>query len=210
MNAAKTLYLPLTRDANHKYWVGKDNKLGVNEIMRGIGIIDPQRYWPEHSYRGLFVHQATHYIDENDYNMNDCPPEFKGYLEAWLKCKRDTGMEVLDIEQMRWDPRYDIAGTRDRKVKWARRIWIADIKTVGTPGAPGPKWAAETTAAYDMMEPPEPDGNARGRVSFCLYPDGNWKPELWEDFSDRTHFINYIATYRRLKFHGRIKNDTND
>lgn len=194
----------LRLDDNHRYWLGTKNIPGVNEVLQGVGIIDPSWYEPEHAYRGQYVHAATHYIDEGDYDMDSCLPEFRGYLDAWLRAKRETGMDIIDIEQMRWHRTYQFAGRRDRKINWVGREWIADIKTVGTPGAPGPKWAGEALAAYDMMDPRE-DRYARGRVSILLYPDGTWRPELWEDFSDRTHWLNYLATFRRLKFHGRIK-----
>jgi len=196
----------LTCDAEHKYWLDKREQLpGVNEIMVGVGIIDPSWYTEEARYRGLYVHQATHYLDEGDYDISDCKPQYRGYVDAWIKAKLETGMEILDIEQMRWHPTYRFAGRRDRRVIWNRRRYIVDIKTIGTPGAPGPKWAAETTAAYSLLEPTSKGEPEDGRASILLYPDGHWKPEIHHDFSDKTHFLNYLATFRRLKFHGRIK-----
>lgn len=187
---------------DHTYWLGPRRLESVTEVLVGVGITDLEYVTPQALSRGSAVHHACHLLDTKGLKWATLHPDLHGYVRAWEKCRGEEGMEIIDSEQARYHPVHLFAGTRDKRVIWGGKTYKLDIKTVSTPGAKGPRWAAEQTAAYDMLEPgiPEPDG----RASIILYPDGSWKPEIHYEYADAIFFMSYLTTYRRLKFHGRI------
>lgn len=209
--AAPTLEFDPNGSYPNRYRLGLRPLESVTEVLRGVGIMDIEYVAEKALSRGRAVHAGSHLMDIEALSVDafldryDFHPDLHGYLRAWERCKLETRMEILDSEQSRYHKTLLFAGTRDKRAlvpAWRNRIYKLDLKTVGVVGAPGPKWAAEQLAAYELLEPgtPVPDR----RASIILYPDGSWRPEFHDEYSDAACFVSYLTTYRKLKFHGRI------
>lgn len=190
-------------ETRHEYWLGSRRIPSVTEILRGVGIIDAQWFTDESRHRGNFVHQACHFLDENDLDWATIDPavtgcDYRPYIRAWERAKLETRMQIIDIERRGYNPTWLYAGTLDRRVFWNGREWIIDLKTLGSIGAAWPKWARWQTGAYDMMLPPDDGGQARKRASILLYPDGTWRPDFHTNFYDGREFLAFLTTYRAL------------
>lgn len=202
------------RAEDHTYWLGSRRLESVTEVLAGVGVCDLEWVTETALSRGRAVHAAAHLMDTLDLSFDaflaryDLDEDLYGYLRAWEACKRETGMEILDSEQPRYHPTLKFAGTRDKRAIWQRQRYKLDLKTVGTVGAKGPKWAAEQTAAYDLLEPSEDQSRPDRRASILLYPDGSWRPELHHDYRDASYFLAYLTTFRRLKYHNQLKEQT--
>lgn len=189
----------------HAYRLGRRPLESVTEVLAGVGVMDLEWVTPQALSRGRVVHQAAHMMDTLGLHVDaflalyTVHEDLHGYLRAWQRCKDETRMEILDSEQPRYHKTLLFAGTRDKRARWNKRTFKLDLKTVAAIGASGPKWAAEQTAAYELLEP-GPDA----RASIVLYPNGAWKPEVHDEYSDAACFAAYLTTFRKLKQHGRI------
>lgn len=105
---------------------------GVTHTMRAHGIgfqgVAPQ----EALQRGSWVHAASVLIDEDDLDERSVPREWAGYLDAYRRAVRETGVRMLEAEWRFWVPEYGYAGTLDRiALRKARRGQI-ELKTGDT------------------------------------------------------------------------------
>jgi hypothetical protein len=98
--------------ADHSYWLGKTRLIGVSDAIQAAGLKDFSRIAPdvlEHArQRGTAVHAACHFLDEGDLNWATVSPEIEPYVRAWERFKKETGVELLEIEKpdytmRRWD-----------------------------------------------------------------------------------------------------------
>lgn len=145
--------------------------------------------------RGLAVHKAT---ELEDYGVLDWPrldPDAWPYVEAWQQFRRESGVEILQIEQRVWHPQYRYAGTFDRLVRMPDgRIAILEIKTAQKAEA---WWHLQTSGYQGAFNYGKPVGEqARRRFSVQLKPDG--KCVVWEhaDPGDFSSFLSYLNTVR--------------
>ncbi len=201
--------------ARHEYWLGSERLPSVTEVMAAVGIIEVEWVSAKALSRGSAVHAGAHLMDIEELDVAELlakyeiHPDLHGYLRGWARFKYEQGVRVLDSEVARFHPTYRFAGTRDKRACWLGKVYKLDIKTVGQIGAPGPKWAAEQTAAYDLLDPSTDKMHQDHRASIVLYPDGSWKTEFHRDYNDATYFLSYLSTYRRLIHHGKITGRSN-
>lgn len=188
-------------EVTHTYRLDGRAIPNVTRVLGDLGIIDPRWFTEEARLRGQRVHVATHFLDEGDLDWSTITPEafdgmeIRGYVRAWERFKRETRCEIIDIEQRRFDPVHLFAGTRDRRLRWNGRRWKIDIKTVGTPGASGPRGARYQTGAYDILEPSDTDQPDK-RAAILLYPNETWLPDFHDDFYDGQKFLAMLTTFR--------------
>jgi hypothetical protein len=150
-------------------------------------------------YRGTYVHRAIHYRAEDDLDLDDVDPRFRGYLvsldayQADLKKRplRDTHGHVCGFEFRFWHRRRMFAGTVD-DVGFDDDgvLAIDDYKT----GDPHDVSAALQTAAYEsgLRESLAPALDYVGpirRRAVRLFRDGSpGRPEPYADPRDLAMF----------------------
>jgi hypothetical protein len=162
--------------------------------------------------RGTYVHQVLHLYLEDDFDLADCDPRYRGYVDSAIRylgdlrkkpLRDDTG-KAIAIEYRFWHTRRRFAGTVDY-VGWDADdvLSIDDFKT----GDPIDVAAALQTAAYecgvrDCLLPTLDDaytGLIRRRA-VQLFADG--KPGRAEPYRDPRDLMTFFAAltcvhYRR-------------
>lgn len=111
---------------------------------------------PWYLQRGKAVHLACHYLDTCGLDWSALDPRIKGYVEAWERCKAETGCAVNRSEVAVGGPLFGYVGTLDKimdlpagnkKMGWPVRPGVShevwDLKC----GDPEP-WHALQLAAY--------------------------------------------------------------
>jgi hypothetical protein len=98
----------LTFDAlTHTYWLDGVRIPSVTQILQRAGLIDfsriPAPILSAARDRGAAVHQAVHYYNEHDLDLEAFQKDFPNYwpfLEAWLAFRRDTGFIVATDDEL--------------------------------------------------------------------------------------------------------------
>lgn len=117
---------------------------------------------------GTMVHEACHYWDEDDLDIDCIPAAVEPYLTAWQKFKAETRAEVLLCERRVFDPMLMYAGTLDRVLLIDGIKWLVDLKTsFSTPASAGPQTAAYTRALGDL--------SVTRRAALRLRDDGTYR-----------------------------------
>jgi hypothetical protein len=157
--------------------------------------------------RGTYVHTVLHYyLTEGpdglpDYDLNDCAPQFRGYVDsalafldqAQLRPHRDAEGKPNAVEFRFWDERRMFAGTMDY-VAWDADgiLGIYDWKT----GEPSDVAAPLQTAAYEYGLRLRLALNHKHRIlrrAVKLFRDGRpGKPEPYSDPRDQQMFFNAL------------------
>lgn len=153
--------------------------------------------------RGTYVHTVLHYLLENDFDVNEVDPRFRGYVDSALAfldkaslrplTDRETGQPIA-VEFRFWDPRRMFAGTVDY-VAWDSDgvLGIYDWKT----GEPSDVAAALQTAAYEYGIRLRLALNHRKpilRRAVKLFRDGKpGRPEPYGDPRDLSQFFNALT-----------------
>jgi hypothetical protein len=101
--------------------------------------------WAQHgAERGTAVHDAAHYLLENDLDESSVDPVVKPYLAAFRQWVEDVSPEILASEVAVFSPRYWYAGRLDLVARVFGRLLVIDIKT----GSAVPPWADAQVEAY--------------------------------------------------------------
>lgn len=148
--------------------------------------------------RGRIVHHACALLDGGgDGSGLDWPslrPEYVGYVQAWEKFMKDTGFEILEVEQAVVCEKMGYAGTLDRVGILKEMTTILDIKTSRS------IWKTEgvQTAAYAHAW--KEMRGFRGkiqRITVHLTPEGKYNlAPPWKDVSDIYVFQAALQCYR--------------
>jgi len=210
MSAAAALLAPppgCTFDAErHEYAIDGVTVPSVTQVLGVERFVDfsavPVDVLAAAQARGTYVHTVLHYWLEDDYDLDDCDPRFRGYVEsalAYIVTLRKTALRdpatdaALAVEWRFWHKRRAFAGTID----WLGFdpdgvLAIDDWKT----GVPSDVAAPLQTAAYeagvrDVLIPallPDYRGPIRRRA-VKLFSDGKpGRPEHYTDPRDLTTF----------------------
>jgi len=123
----------------------------VTTILQSAGIVDYRFVKKEdrefYLTRGSYIHTATQYLDEGDLNLEDLDPEIRGYVEGYVKFKKDTGFTPTMIEFRSFNASLWYAGTLDRVGMLNGNRVIVDFKS-GTVA----KWVElQTLGGYAQM-----------------------------------------------------------
>ena len=106
--------------ARHLYHLDGQLVPGVTGILRISGVVDfssvPPSILEAARQRGMAVHQAIHYFNENDLDVGQFIgdfPDYAGYLESWIGLL-DSGRLQAELCEIRVaSRRYGYAGTID-------------------------------------------------------------------------------------------------
>lgn len=187
----------------HRYFLDGVAIPGVTSILRDVGLIDfshvPARILEDAQERGRLVHQALHYLAEDDLRPDSVAPEFQGYVEAGKDFRRTSGLLVYACEFRVWHPQYRYAGTVDLYGLWeGERPCLCDYKT----GHPNDVAADLQLAAYaEAARALDPDLGDLLRISVKLSKDGTFEVESYDNPMDFSQFLAAltIANRRRQK-----------
>lgn len=191
----------LTRDSDHRYWLGGKELAPVSRILN---VIAPYQYSdPVAMLRGTAVHLATEYWDRQTLDPASVDPAIAGYLEAWKNFRSVTGfVPTLDsIETYVADSDLGVAGTYDRLGTMPSNgaAVLLDIKT----GAHHWRYDVQVTA-YDYLQqkwlgvPPTPT-----LLTVCLNETGGWRMHAVEARSAMMNiFLCGVTIYHARKNYG--------
>ncbi len=75
------------------------------------------------------IHLATAYYDRDELDESTVDERIRGYFEAYLKFRSDTGFIPIHIEHRLFHPIYKYAGTLDRIGPLNNRKALIDLKS---------------------------------------------------------------------------------
>ncbi len=148
----------------------------VSTILGTAAILPSRDFLPEHALqRGEAVHSYTEMYDRGILDESDVDPQVAPYLAAWKRFRRDSGVEILGIEERCESPIYRYRGRLDRRMMLNGVKGVGDIKC----GGKFP-WHRIQLAAYGMTLDP----TYRGRWGIHLFPDESYKLESYTQRQD--------------------------
>ena len=175
--------------ADHSYWLGKTKLIGVSEAIKAAGLKDFSMIKPEvleHAEkRGTAVHAACHYLDEGDLDWATVSPEIEPYVRAWERFKKETGVELIEIEKPRYHAALGFAGTLDRVARFGGNSGIIDLKSYKPDAVTGVQLAAYSYLVYGSQAafaPPK-------RWGLWLKDDGKYQLTEYMDRGDEAVFM---------------------
>lgn len=193
--AEKFRFVPAT----HTYFLGETKLVGVSEAIQAAGLKDFSRIPPnvlEHArQRGIAVHAACHFLDEQDLDWSTVSPEVEPYVRAWESFKKDTGVVVTERETPRYNATLGFAGTPDRLVKLGENAGTLDLKTYRPDAVTGVQLAAYSYLAYG----PQASWGEKKRWGLWLKNDRKYSLTEYTDRGDEDVFL---ACLKFAKFKG--------
>lgn len=193
----------------HQYELDGELVPSVTQVLTRAGLIDfssvPSHVREAALERGRVVHQAIHYLNERDLDVDGFRasfPHYLGYLEAWGSfCAQRSFTAVLNETRVA-SRRHRIAGTLDCLGVLDGVAVLLDFKT----GRPGDVAADLQTAAYLALalEWAE-DGDDQGLRDFLarypvvrrygvqLLPTGSFRVEAYANPTDWRDFATILV-----------------
>jgi hypothetical protein len=171
MNSASPASAGLELDALHRYWMNGRELDGCTNTLAAVGLINRDRYTEEARDRGSYVHEIIHADLEGDLVEEAVVPEYFGYLTAARTYVRESGIEIIAVEQLLADPDRSIAGRPDVIGRIGARFVIPDWKTGGQE-----RWHGYQGAWYEHLA--RVNGLISGlvsRVAVYLSEDGTYR-----------------------------------
>lgn len=199
----------------HAYAVDGRAVLSVTAILKLVGLVDLSRIPAdvlEHKRTiGQAVHEATHYLDEDDLVPGSVDPAVQPYLEAYRRFRADKSFTPLYLETRVYHPRWHYAGTFDRlgtvpsAYGGLSRGVLLDLKTGDPELACANLQTAGYLEAYLQSPLPLPDVKTIDRWSVQLRADGTYRLHQYTDYRDRSVFLAAVqlANYRTFGAHQR-------
>lgn len=144
---------------------------------------------------GRHVHAATELYDQGVLDWSTVHPKALPYVQAWCLFVYESGVEIIESEQIVYHRSYRFAGMLDRKVGWRDELNIIDIKCVAVVG---PQTGIQL-AGYSLAAYPDDSGTIKRRA-IQLLPNGRYKVHKFDDRQDRSVFLSCLNIYNwRLK-----------
>jgi hypothetical protein len=203
--------------ATHVYEIDGVVVPSVTQVLTEERFIDfsmvPDATLEQAQARGTYVHSVLHFYLEGDFDIEDCDPRYRGYVDSALEYLarlkkrplRDDDGQVIAVEHRFWHRQRMFAGQIDY-LGWDADLVLSidDWKT----GEPSDVAAPLQTAAYacgvrDYLLPTltaaAKDQTIRRRA-VKLFRDGKpGRPEIYDDPRDLAMFFNALTCvhYRR-------------
>lgn len=199
---------------SHTYTLDGERVHSVTHILTRAGLIDfsgiPIVTLDAARRRGTIVHQAIHYLNENDLDVDRFMadfPDYAGYLRAWITFTEQRHFRAVLCERRLASRKHRIAGTADCFGTLDGVPVLLDFAT----GRPSDVAKDLQTAAYFSLATEwaaEPDGDpellafltrARGvlkRYGVALRADGTFSLDPYTNPSDFRDFLTLVAAQR--------------
>lgn len=196
----------LYRDPEHKYWLGRERLLGVNETITGLGLEEDGFYTAGASNRGHVVHAVLAGVARGltfDWDLLD--PDLHGWVKSgilWLDHMRtDPDFEIMGVEEMRFHPTFRFAGQIDLVVRWRGYLWIMDWKS-----GKASKMTRFKMGAYAMLFSPPTAILQTKKAAIELQADGSCARPVYfnetQHFHDGNRFVAYHTTLKDKILYG--------
>jgi hypothetical protein len=182
----------------------------VTQILRASGLIDfsavPDGILERARVRGTVVHEAIHFYNERDLDVDRfCHefPDYAGYLRAWIRFVEERRFVPHFNEYRVASYRHGIAGTIDCLGELEGRGALIDFAT----GRPQDAAKDLQTSAYHAIAmewavaaDPALEAFIRERVirryAIALRRDGTFSVEAYQDAGDWRAFLVLLDAYR--------------
>lgn len=189
----------------HEYFLGDRRLIGVSEAIDAAVLKDFSRIDPavleRAAQRGKAVHDACHFLDQNDLNWATVSPEIEPYVRAWERFKADTGVILNKIEHPRYHATLGFAGTPDRIVTFVGHNGFLDSKgTLDIKTYTPDMVTGVQLAAYSFLEfGPQRAYDTPKRWGIELKDDGKYGLHEYTDRGDEAVFMACltIAKFKR-------------
>jgi len=191
----------------------------VTGVLKAAGLIDfsgvPEHVLESARYRGTVVHQAIHYFNERDLDLDGFRadfPQYAGYVDAWIRFCAVRDFTPTLSEHRLASRRLDLAGTLDCLGTLDGRAALIDFAT----GDPGAVAKDLQTAAYLLLArewAPEDPALALyldrypviGRYAVRLNANGTCAIEQYTNPADTRHFVALVEAQRVVAARGRVE-----
>ncbi len=175
----------------HVYTVEGRITPSVTQVISAAGLIDSKWFTEESRIRGSYVHRATELLDANDLFMGDIPPEYMGYISAWMRFKREADFTPELREHRVYHPKWHFCGTLDRTgffgLRAANNRALLDIKT----GVPAPWHPLQVCAYTKALTLDEPDDYRK--MTVLLRKDGTFKVNEYQAGLFRDYWNTFLG-----------------
>lgn len=179
-------------EASHVYTLNGLPLPSVTTILKRCGLIDETYYTQSATLRGKIVHSICHLYDENRLDMSSVDERLRGYLEAWIKFRSESGFIPSQSECPMYSKALWFAGTPDKiglDPKDKAKKWLVDIKTGEIQ-----KWIKYQTVGYEILCN---EKTPYTRLGVKLNDDGTYnRPVFMTDQRDRFGFYSLLNTYK--------------
>ena len=133
-------------EKTHCYKINGQPVPSVTSVLKEAGLIDTSWYTPDATQRGSFVHEACALYDRDELDMDELDPRLIGYVLAWSRFRKESGIVPTIIEQQYYSEQYGYAGTLDRAWVDGKYWVVCEIKS-----GPLPKWLPLQLAGYAIL-----------------------------------------------------------
>jgi hypothetical protein len=120
-------------DGAHDYYLDGVLTPSMTQILRDSGLIRfdgvPAFILEAARKRGSAVHQLCHYANEDDLDPTSVDDAYRGYLDAWLRCRAERGIRPLLCERRIASRRHRVTGTLDLLCAIDGDGWLLDYAT---------------------------------------------------------------------------------
>jgi hypothetical protein len=180
------------RDLDHSYWVDGVRIIGVNEALNEAGLKDfsgiPPDVLENARQRGIAVHSACHFHDEDDLDLESLSPEIVPYVNAWARFKMEAGVEIVECETAHFHPGFGFAGRLDRVVIIGHKRGILDLKTYRPDSMTGVQLSAYSMLVNDTENSTLP----MYRWGLWLKNTGKYSLHEFTDTGDQQIFLSCL------------------
>lgn len=144
---------------------------------------------------GTAAHKVVELHDRGTLDIATVDDALRPYLEGWYKFRKESGIEILEIEKRLFHPAHWFSGTIDRVVRWHDKIVILDIKT----SVKFPATVGLQTAAYMALYNADGKGRAKAtqRCVVLLKPDSTY---LMEKYNNKMDFNIFLSALQLLQW----------
>lgn len=191
-------------EASHTYWHNNVQVPGVTSILsplKDYSMVDKD-VLAAASERGKYVHLCTELYDRDELDLESPDLLHRGYVEAWVKFRRETGFIPTVIEQKVFHPTHFYAGTLDREGYFSfgpekDDLFTLDIKTVS--GKLTNEVGIQLIAYQEARRIELTKANAptpTKRIAIQLREDGTYRRYNYESKNDFAVFLSLLTVQR--------------
>lgn len=175
----------------HIYRAGGRIIPGATEILRDAGF----EYPAGNMDKGKAVHLATQFYDEytlnpDRYGFPVVGDDIYGYLEGWIKFRKETGFVPTRIEEPNINATLCFGATLDREgvVTGNKAHWLVEVKKYFPPPFTALQLALQDLTLPKLSRP-------RKLVAVELRPNGDYHIYRYDDPNDRQMALFLVSLY---------------